>query len=113
MTTIFVIGTTVIEHDQSRTADLEPKSKPGEAELDITYRHSLEQMSALAAVSAGCQQYIKKDCYDSIMWDDWPYGWWISRHGKDMHNFGGVPTGEEGCACSLTEEGRFMVQAGS
>ncbi|XP_072036318.1 uncharacterized protein [Amphiura filiformis] len=103
-------GRTVIDHEQPRTGtdNLLSKNKPGETQMPITYKPSLSQITALIAVSQSCQQYIKYDCRNSKIWDignGWPYVWWKSRHGKDMHNFGGVPTGQEGCACSLTVEG--------
>ncbi|XP_072037188.1 uncharacterized protein [Amphiura filiformis] len=103
-------GKTVIDHEQPRTGteDLPSKNKPGETQMPITYKPSLSQITALIAVSQSCQQYIQYDCLNSNIWDignGWPYVWWKSRHGKDMHNFGGVPTGQEGCACSLTVEG--------
>ncbi|XP_072037187.1 uncharacterized protein [Amphiura filiformis] len=103
-------GRTVIDHEQPRTGtdNLPSKNKPGETQMPITYKPSLSQITALIAVSQSCQQYIQYDCLNSKIWDidnGWPYVWWKSRHGKDMHNFGGVPTGHEGCACGLTDGG--------
>ena len=101
---------TIVDHEQSRTDELPKKGQPGETVIPITYKPSMEQVSALIAISDTCQQYIKYNCQNSYIWsvdNGWPYVWWISRHGKDMHNFGGVPTGQEGCACSLSDQGKY------
>ena len=56
------------------------------------------QLASLTRVSQRCEQFVKYECYDSMKYD----GWWVSRDGARMDNWGGVATGIRKCACGLT-----------
>ncbi|XP_070550924.1 uncharacterized protein [Ptychodera flava] len=57
-------------------------------------------MAALADISDSCWQYIKYDCYGSILKSGGSnYGAWFDRSGNAMVNWAGAPLGQTLCAC--------------
>eukprot|EP00057_Strongylocentrotus_purpuratus_P023396 XP_011677870.1 PREDICTED: uncharacterized protein LOC100889795 [Strongylocentrotus purpuratus] len=56
-------------------------------------------------VSDKCEQEIEFNCKGSPIWSgEEQKAWWTDRHGRQMVNWGGVPTGTKGCACMSSAE---------
>ena len=98
------VGVTVISHDsESRThvQGCEPKSCYSR---DIHYAGaSLSQLASLTRVSSHCEQFIKYECYASVLrlYETTPYGWWVSRDSTKMRYWGGASVSGK-CACGIT-----------
>jgi len=98
------VGVTVISHDsESRThvQGCEPKSCYSR---DIHYTGaSLSQLASLTRVSSHCEQFIKYECYASVLrlYETTPYGWWVARDSTKMRYWGGASVSGK-CACGMT-----------
>ena len=47
-----------------------------------------------------CKQFIKHECYHSqLLYNRDMYGWWVSRDGENMKNWGGVVSVDYECTC--------------
>ena len=93
------IGVTVISHDsESRTRV--PSCDPAGCYLhDIHYKGaSLSQLASLTRVSSQCEQFIKYECYHSIISS---HAWWVSRDSAKMNYWGGGSP-RFTCACGMT-----------
>ncbi|XP_071957001.1 contactin-associated protein-like 2 [Antedon mediterranea] len=88
-------GRTIITPTCNLVEDVNGYEPHGSFVHDITYEMSITQIVALMESSTSCRQYIKYDCTGSIAI---PYGFWVSRNGSTMYNWG-TPTGFYGCAC--------------
>ena len=100
------VGVTVISHDsESRTHVYNGKSWGGQGSYsrDIHYTGaSLSQLASLTRVSSHCEQFIKYECHHSILlYNNNPYGWWVSRDSVKMTYWGGASVGGK-CACGMT-----------
>ena len=97
------VGVTVVSHDSESRILVEGIEAQGGYRRDIHYiGASLSQIKGLTEVAANCQQFIRYECYGSILLDhnrNNRYGWWVSRDGADMTYWGGAT---RGCACGMT-----------
>ena len=78
----------------------------GSYSRDIHYTGAgLSQLASLTRVSSHCEQFIKNECYDSVLlWRYYsisPYGWWVSRDSVKMTYWGGASVSGK-CACGMT-----------
>ncbi|XP_041474677.1 uncharacterized protein LOC121423414 isoform X3 [Lytechinus variegatus] len=97
------VAETVIYHDYE---DYLFADKDGLTQRFRYSEASIAQIAALTRVSEKCEQMIEFNCKGSPIWSgDVQRAWWTDRHGNRMVNWGGVPTGEKGCACKLSQEG--------
>nr|XP_054765034.1 uncharacterized protein LOC129271796 [Lytechinus pictus] len=97
------VAETVIYHDYE---DYLFADKDGLTQRFRYSEASIAQIAALSRVSEKCEQMIEFNCKGSPIWSgDIQTAWWTDRHGNRMVNWGGVPTGEKGCACKLSQEG--------
>ena len=100
------VGVTVLSHDsESRTLVNGPGySGNGGLSRDIHYTGaSLSQLASLTRVSSHCEQFIKYECYHSVMFTRYGvYAWWVSRDSSKMTYWGGASPGSGKCACGLT-----------
>ena len=98
------VGVTVISHDsESRTKvrDGLGWGGPGSYSRDIHYTGvSLSQLASLIRVSSHCEQFIKYECYDSMIFRN-GYAWWVSRDSSKMTYWGGASVSGK-CACGMT-----------
>ena len=94
-------GVTVISHDsESRT-----KARVGlgwgdrgSYSSDIHYNgESFYQLASLL----DCEQFIKYECYNSIIFRNGGYAWWVSRDSSKMTYWGGASVNGK-CACGMT-----------
>ena len=100
------IGVTVISHDsESRTHvyDGTRYRSRGGYSRDIHYTGaSLSQLASLTSVSSHCEQFIKYECYNSVLlFNGNQYGWWVSRDSVKMTYWGGASVSNK-CACGMT-----------
>ena len=51
--------------------------------------------------SQNCEQFIKYQCYESLLFRG-GYGWWVSRQGSKMNYWGGAAVDSGKCACGMT-----------
>ena len=98
------VGVTVISHDsESRTKVRDGLGWGGKGSYsrDIHYTGaSLSQLASLTRVSSHCEQFIKYECYDSIMLL-YGYAWWVSRDSSRMTYWGGASVNGK-CSCGMT-----------
>ena len=75
----------------------------GSYSRDIHYTGvSFSQLASLTRVSLHCEQFIKYECHLSVLlYNNSPYGWWVSRDSQKMRYWGGASV-EGKCACGMT-----------
>ena len=100
------VGVTVISHDsESRTYVQHSGGYGGKGSYsrDIHYTGaSLSQLASLIRVSSHCEQFIKYECHHSVLlFNNNPYGWWVSRDSTKMTYWGGASVSGK-CACGMT-----------
>ncbi|CAH3196410.1 unnamed protein product [Porites evermanni] len=100
------VGVTVISHDsESRTYvhQVSGYGAQGSYSRDIHYTGaSLSQLASLTRVSLQCEQFIKYECYHSVLlYNGNLYGWWVSRDSQKMRYWGGASANDK-CACGMT-----------
>ena len=98
------VGVTVISHNsESRTYVYNGRrwGGPGSYSRDIRYTGaSLSQLASLTRVSSHCEQFIKYECYASMLLRV-GYAWWVSRDSTKMTYWGGASVSRK-CACGMT-----------
>ncbi|KAL9952583.1 hypothetical protein ACROYT_G039854 [Oculina patagonica] len=100
------VGVTVISHDsESRThvGNIPGCDNVGCYSKDVRYTGvSTAQLAALTRVSQNCEQFIKFECNNDILFIEKGYGWWVSRDGTWMNYWGGATGHDKMCACGVT-----------
>ena len=100
-------GVTVIGHDSEDEMFVNGYSSEGSYSRVIQYSGvnsiCISQLANLTAVSSQCEQFIKYECYHSrLLYNGYPYGWWVSRDHKKMKYWGGAgPANVYKCACGV------------
>ena len=98
------VGVTVISHDSEDRKHVKGCSIPGCYQRDIHYTGAtLLQLEKLTAISSHCEQFIKYECYHSmLLLNGTMYGWWVSRDGNKMTYWGGSNSSfPYKCACGV------------
>ena len=97
------VGVTVISHDSESRTSVKGYEGQGSFSRDIHYTGaSLSQLTSLTTVSSQCEQFIKYECYGSVLlYKNDPFGWWVSRDSTKMAYWGGA-SGNSKCACGMT-----------
>ena len=97
------VGVTVIGHDSESRTHVNGYSGKGGYSRDIHYTGaSLSQLASLTRVSTHCEQFIKYECYHSVLlYNRNPFGWWVSRDSTKMTYWGGASINGK-CACGMT-----------
>ena len=77
---------------------------PGNYSRDIHYTGvSLSQLASLTTVSLRCEQFIKYECYHTVLLNrGYGYGWWVSRDDDKMTYWGGASENGK-CACGINK----------
>ena len=97
------VGVTVISHDSESRTYVGGCEKQGCYSRDIHYTGaSLSQLAILTTVSSHCEQFVKYECYNSIIFRNEGYAWWVSRDSTRMNYWGGASPGSGKCACGMT-----------
>ena len=100
-------GVTVIGHDSEGRICVHGYSSPGSYSRAIQYSGvnstCIFQLANLTAVSSRCEQFIQYECLGSVLlYNGYPYGWWVSRDHEKMKYWGGAgPTNSYKCACGV------------
>ena len=99
------VGVTVISHDSESRTYVQHKhyGSRGSYSRDIHYTGaSFSQLASLTRVSLHCEQFIKYECHRSVLlFNNSPYGWWMSRDSQKMRYWGGASVAGK-CACGMT-----------
>ena len=99
------VGVTVISHDSESRTHVNGYSSRGSYSRDVHYiGASLSQLASLTRISPHCEQFIKYECYNSVLlYSNYgsPYGWWVSRDSTKMTYWGGASINGK-CACGMT-----------
>ena len=97
------VGVTVISHNSETRTLVNGYEAQGGYSRDIQYTGaSLSQLASLTGVSSHCEQFIKYECYDSVLlFNNHFYGWWVSRDSSKMTYWGGASVRGK-CACGMT-----------
>ena len=96
------VGVTKIGHNREYTyAYLKGYESRGSYKRNIYYDLSTEQIVAIMKHSKNCEQYIRYECYGSLLLEE-GYGWWVSRQGWRMNYWGGAAINSGKCACGMT-----------
>ena len=96
------VGVTVISHDSESRTLVDGYESRGSYSRSIHYSGaSLSQLASLTDASSHCEQFIKYECYGSLILRE-SYGWWVSRESKKMTYWGGASPGSNKCACGMT-----------
>ena len=94
------VGVTIVGHDSESRTLVDGYEDYGEYSRSILYSGaSLSQLASLTNVSAHCEQFIKYECYGSLLLS---YGWWVSRDSSRMKYWGGASPDSKKCACGMT-----------
>ncbi|XP_029192830.2 neurexin-4-like [Acropora millepora] len=96
------VGVTVISHDSENRTLVDGCEKRGCYSRDVNYTGaSLSQLASLTNVSSHCEQFIKYECFHSVLLFNavYHYGWWESRDSKVMTYWGGARPGSKNCSC--------------
>ena len=101
------VGVTVISHDSESRTHVNSVSpgcgRPGCYRKDVTYTGvNTAQLAALTRVSQNCEQFIKFECNNDIVFIENSYAWWVSRDGTRMYYWGGATGYNNTCACGVT-----------
>ena len=69
----------------------------------------MEHIVVIMKQSKHCEQYIKCECYQSVLLYDLNglHGWWVSRQGSRMNYWGGAAVDGGKCACGMTNSWRW------
>ena len=97
------VGVTLISHNSESRTYVKGYNSPGSYSRDIHYTGaSLSQLASLTRVSSHCEQFIKYECYNSVLlYNNYPYGWWVSIDSTKMTYWGGASVSGK-CACGMT-----------
>ena len=97
------IGVTVISHDSESRTSVKGYESIGAYSRNVRYKGaSVSQLASLTRVSSHCEQFVKYDCYASVLlYNNDPRGWWVSRDSTKMRFWGGASDNGK-CACGMT-----------
>ena len=101
------VGVTVVGHDSESKTVVNGYETQGSYVRDIHYTGSgltsNAQLFGLLDISTHCEQFIKYECYHSVLlYNGKPYGWWVSRDNVKMTYWGGAtPADSYKCACGV------------
>ena len=96
------VGVTVVSHDSEDRTLVKGFEDPGSYSRDIQYMEAnLLQLASLTSVSTHCEQFIRYQCSNSLMFKN-KHAWWVSRNSANMTYWGGANPGSGKCACGMT-----------
>ena len=96
------VGVTVVSHDSESRTLVDGYEDYGSYLRSIHYTGAnFSQLASLTDVSSHCEQFIKYECYGSLLLQS-GYGWWGSRDSNKMSYWGGATPGSNKCACGMT-----------
>ena len=95
---------TYVTHDSQARTHVSGYEDRRSYDIHIHYKLPLAQIFALLDMSDDCKQFIRYECYNSIMFLDASpsAAAWVSREGLAMTYWGGASPGSDKCACGKT-----------
>ena len=108
MTDKNAVGVTVVGHDSEARTRVHGFESAGTYVRYVHYLRagisSIPQLTGLLDFSTHCEQFIKYECYGSMLLRNGnPRGWWVSRDLIAMSYWGGAtPADSYKCACGVT-----------
>lgn len=97
------VGVTLVSHDSESRTLVDGYDARGSYSRSIHYSGaSLSQLASLTEVSLQYEQFIKYECFHSILWFSNSFGWWVSRDSSEMLYWGGASPDSRKCACGMT-----------
>ena len=109
MTDKYGVGVTVVGHDSENRMLVNGYEGKGSYVRNVHYSGAgltnVPQLAGLLDVSAHCEQFIKYECYNSLLLysPGDPTGWWVSRDKAKMTYWGGAtPADSYKCTCGVT-----------
>ena len=101
------VGVTVVGHSSENRTSVRGFEDRGSYTRDVSYLggdfDAVAKLSGLVDASKNCEQFIKYECYHSVLFRSDPYGWWVSRNFEKMTYWGGAtPADSLKCACGVT-----------
>ena len=102
------VGVTVVGHDSETRTLVNGYGGKGSYVRNVHYLGSGitsgPQLAGLLDMSSHCEQFIKYECYYSVLLNTGSsYGWWVSRDLVKMTYWGGAsPSDSYKCACGVT-----------
>ena len=97
------VGFTVISHDSENRTFVHGFEAAGSYSRVIHYTGAnVSQQASLTAVSSHCEQFIKYECFNAVMYQSIIVNWWVSRDSTMMTYWGGTNVNYK-CACGMTD----------
>ena len=97
------VGVTVISHDSESRIFVHGFEDAGSYSRVIHYTGAnLSQLASLTTVSSHCEQFIKYECLNAVMYPWSIVNWWVSRDSTMMTYWGGANISHK-CACGMTD----------
>ena len=98
---------TVVHHNKEKRTRVNGAAyeNPGSYRVPLVYEGAtLRQLAALADASKLCKQFIKYECFDSVLhFDGIDFAYWLNRAHQEMSHWGGARPGQkQTCACYNT-----------
>ncbi|XP_066268704.1 contactin-associated protein-like 2 isoform X1 [Branchiostoma lanceolatum] len=98
-------GVTIFGHDSETRTHVHGFEHPGSYKRTVTYEASVDQIRALIDASESCKQFIKYECWGSLIRDtnkDVSYAWWVTWDCREKNYWGGASPGSKECECMVT-----------
>ncbi|XP_077981071.1 scavenger receptor cysteine-rich domain-containing protein DMBT1-like [Glandiceps talaboti] len=95
-------GITILHHNQESRTHVRGYESALSFSADVVYNNgvSITQAIALIGRSDRCWQYLKYECYHSLITsNNVIYAAWYDRNGNVMSNWAGAPIGQNICSC--------------
>ena len=102
------VGVTIVGHDSETRTLVNGYEAAGSYVRHVHYigagLTNGSQLAGLLDMCAHCEQFIKYECYDSVLlYMGNPSGWWVSRDLEKMTYWGGASSSDSyKCACGVT-----------
>ncbi|XP_014677786.1 PREDICTED: contactin-associated protein-like 2 [Priapulus caudatus] len=97
-------GVTIVTHNADKCLHVKGYEDPGSYRHDVIYEGAtIEQLTALTQVSTTCDQYMRYECFGSVIYSNRArlrYAWWQSRDNERQFDWGGAPWNSGECACT-------------
>lgn len=107
MTDKNAIGVTIIGHNSEDRRLVNGYEEPGSYVRHVQYQGagitSVLQIAVITNFSTHCEQFIKYECYGSVLFRYGSPGYWVSRNSAKMTHWGGATQANSyKCACGVT-----------
>lgn len=96
------VGVTVVSHDSESRTLIDGYKDGGSYSRNILHSGaSLSQLASLTEVSSNCEQFVKYECYHSMLLA-LNIGWWVSRDPSTMRYWSGATHDSRNCTSRMT-----------